>query len=124
MLHLRVGHKDKIRQIDKVPCTFDSFRIEASRRLAEFDIFDVTSANQPKFSQLSSPKVMQQFVESMAAQSEQPLINWDNSTVVYCDSEDDLITVSDEEDFTDCLRYNDEKGQPAELLIVDREDLL
>jgi hypothetical protein len=39
---LRVGHKDRIRQIDKVPSTFDSFRIEATRRLAEFEIFDMT----------------------------------------------------------------------------------
>lgn len=120
---LRVGHKDKIRQIDQVPSTFDCFRTEATRRLAEFEIFDVTSSNKPKLSQLSSPKVMQQFVESMAAQSDQPLIDWYNSTVVYCDSDDDLITVSDDEDFTDCLRYNDEKGKPAELLIVDRDDL-
>lgn len=66
-MSLLVGHKDKIRQIDQIPSTFDDFRVEATRRLAEFEFFDPTCADQPKLSQLSSPKVMQSFVEQMSA---------------------------------------------------------
>lgn len=107
---MKVGFLDKKRKLNEWPTSMTELRKLVSRKFTEKNLLDdLESPNLAFESQQSMVSYLKQSKNHVNKRRQ--LIDWQNVTLFYEDSEGDFNVISEEEDIHDAKKYANEKSQ-------------